>query len=319
MKLVLIFLAVCAAAAAALALTVRYAVGLGINRDAGFSKIADNDPEVHAGWNRYADKLKAGMDRLRELEGEDVYMESFDGLRLYAKLCRHSETEKPKGVVILSHGYRSSPYKDFGVSGDLLFREGYDLLIVSQRAQGRSEGRYICFGQNEARDIAAWSRLTEKRYAQEVPIYLSGVSMGATAVMLAMGEDISPRVRAVVADCGFSSAEKIVKHMIRRVLHLPAFPLYQLVDREFRRRTGCTFSRSTVPVLAESALPILLIHGKADGFVYPQMSRANYEASAAGPSDKQLLMIEGAKHAQSFYTEEETVGRALLAFLERHR
>lgn len=159
----------------------------------------------------------------------------------------------------------------------------------------------------------------EERYSAEVPIYLSGVSMGATTVMLAMGEDISPRVRAVVADCGFSSAEEIVKHMIRKVLHLPAFPLYELVDRAFRRKTGCTFSRSTVPVLTESALPLLLVHGKADGFVYPWMSEANYEASAAATADKQLLMIEGANHAQSFLTEPETVGRAVLDFLAEHR
>lgn len=317
MKAVLIIAGIVIAAAAALIITVNYAVGVGINRAAGFSKISEGDPEVSAGWGRYSDELKAGMDRLKSLEGEDIYMESFDGLKLYAKLCSHGE--KPKGIVILSHGYRSSPYKDFSVSGDLLFREGYDLLIVSQRAQGKSEGRYICFGQNEAKDIAAWSRLMEERYSAEVPIYLSGVSMGATTVMLAMGEDISPRVRAVVADCGFSSAEEIVKHMIRKVLHLPAFPLYELVDRAFRRKTGCTFSRSTVPVLAESALPLLLVHGKADGFVYPWMSEANYEASAAATADKQLLMIEGANHAQSFLTEPETVGRAVLDFLAEHR
>lgn len=317
MKAVLIIAGIVIAAAAALIITVNYAVGLGINRAAGFSKISEGDPEVSAGWGRYSDELKAGMDRLKSLEGKDIYMESFDGLKLYAKLCSHGGN--PKGIVILSHGYRSSPYKDFSVSGDLLFREGYDLLIVSQRAQGKSEGRYICFGQNEAKDIAAWSRLMEERYPTEVPIYLSGVSMGATTVMLAMGEDISPRVRAVVADCGFSSAEEIVKHMIRKVLHLPAFPLYELVDRTFRRRTGCTFSRSTVPVLAESSLPLLLVHGKADGFVYPWMSEANYEASAADPADKQLLMIEGANHAQSFLTEPETVGRAVLNFLTEHR
>lgn len=159
----------------------------------------------------------------------------------------------------------------------------------------------------------------EERYPKNVPIYLSGVSMGATTVMLAMGEDISPRIKAVVADCGFSSAEKIVKHMIKKVLHMPEFPLYELADRAFRRKTGCTFSRSTEAVLAETSLPLLLVHGKADGFVYPWMSEANYEASAAEPSDKQLLMIEGAKHAQSFLAEPEKVGQAVLDFLDKHR
>lgn len=350
MKIALIILAVIVLIAIALAAAVSYAVGLAINRDAGFDKVSKGDPEVHAGWGRYTEQLRQGMDWLKQLDGEDIYMESFDGLKLYAKLCTHdtketksdrkagkyeyengsddgkcadnAASEKPKlkakGIVILSPGYRSSPYKDFSVSGKVLFENGYDLLIVNQRAQGKSEGKYICFGQSEAKDIAAWSRLMEKRYSDDVPFYLSGVSMGATTVLLAMGEDISLRVKAIVADCGFTSAEKIVKHMIRKVLHMPMFPLYELADRAFRRRTGCTFSRSTEAVAAESALPLLLVHGNADGFVYPWMSETNYEASAAGPSDKQLLMIDGANHAQSWLTEPETVGRAVLSFLSEH-
>lgn len=368
MKAVLIIGGIVIAASVLPILTVSYAVGLAINRNAGFDRVSKGDPEVHAGWSRYTDELRQGMDWLRMLPGEDLYIDSFDGLRLYAKLCRHDMGEAEssaaaeenrecenrtadmqqgdrhgesgekscrgiqncgiqgrsvknscRGLVILSPGYRSSPYKDFSVSGKLLFENGYDLLIVNQRAQGKSEGRYICFGQSEAKDIAAWSRMMEKRYAKDVPIYLSGVSMGATTVMLAMGEDISPRVKAVVADCGFSSAEKIVKHMIRKVLHMPEFPLYELADRAFRKRTGCTFSRSTETVLAENALPLLLVHGNADGFVYPWMSELNYEASAAGSSDKKLLLIEGANHAQSFLTEPETVGQAVLDFLGKHR
>lgn len=351
MKVAVIFTGVIALITLAVLVTVNYAVGLAINRNAGFEKVSKGDPEVHAGWGRYTDELRQGMDWLRTLPGEELYIDSFDGLRLYAKLCKHDMGEAAscaavrkncecesdsadmksrseqnengekfcRGIVILSPGYRSSPYKDFSVSGKLLFESGYDLLIVNQRAQGKSEGRYICFGQSEAKDIAAWSRMMEKRYAEDIPIYLCGVSMGATTVMLAMGEDISLRVKAVVADCGFSSAEKIVKHMIRRVLHMPEFPLYELADRAFRRRTGCTFSRSTEAVLAESALPLMLVHGNADGFVYPWMSELNYEASAAGPSDKKLLLIEGANHAQSFLTEPETVGSVLLDFLDKHR
>lgn len=351
MKIAVIFAGVIAVIALAVLATVNYAVGLAINRNAGFDKVSKGDPEVHAGWSRYTDELRQGMDWLRTLPGEDLYIDSFDGLRLYAKLCRHDMGEAESGaevrkncdcesrtadmqqgdrhgescekscsgIVILSPGYRSSPYKDFSVSGKLLFESGYDLLIVNQRAQGKSEGRYICFGQSEAKDIAAWSRMMEKQYAEDAPIYMFGVSMGATTVILAMGEDLSPRVKAVVADCGFSSAEKIVKHMIRKVLHMPEFPLYELADRAFRRRTGCTFSRSTETVLAESALPLLLVHGNADGFVYPWMSELNYEASAAGPSDKKLLLIEGANHAQSFLTEPEKVGQAVLDFLDKHR
>ncbi len=324
-----------AALIAAVMLTVRYAVRLGIDKDAGFDKIAGSDPEVRAGWDSYDTQIDESAKGLRNLTGENLWMRSFDGLMLHAKLSRHETGEsfaedkgagvsewdvsRPAGVVILSPGYRCSVYRDFCGIAEELFEKGYDLLFVDHRTQGKSEGKYICFGQSEAKDIAAWSKFIEEKYDSEVPFYLYGVSMGATTVMLAAGEEISNRVKAIVADCGFTSAEEIVKHMIRKVLHLPAFPLYSLVDREFRRKTGCTFSRSTVPVLAESALPILFIHGKADGFVYPWMSEKNYEAAAAGPGDKRLLMIEGANHAQSYLKARKTVSSAIFDFLESHR
>ena len=306
------------ALAAAVMLTVRYAVRLGIDREASFDKIASSDPEVRAGWNSYDAQVGESAKRLRSLAGEDLWMTSFDGLRLHAKLVGH-EAAGTAGVVILSHGYRGSVYRDFCGIAEELLEKGYDLLFADHRTQGKSEGKYICFGQSEAKDIAAWSKFIEGKYSPEVPFFLYGVSMGATAVMLAAGEKISNRVKAIVADCGFTSAEEIVKHMIKQVLHLPAFPLYNLVNREFRRKTGCDFSRSTVPVLAEIALPILFIHGKADGFVYPWMSEKNYEAAAAGPGDKRLLMIEGANHAQSYLKAKETVSPAIFDFLEAHR
>lgn len=324
-----------AAIAAAVMLTVRYAVRLGIDKDAGFDKVASSDPEVRAGWDSYDAQIHESSKSLRSLPGEDLWMTSFDGLMLHAKLSRHEtagtfardteanllegNTAPPKGVVILSPGYRCSVYRDFCGIAEELLAGGYDLLFVDQRTQGKSEGNYICFGQSEAKDVAVWSKFIEEKYDSEIPFYLYGVSMGATTVMLAAGEKISNRIKAIVADCGFTSAEEIVKHMIRKVLHLPAFPLYNLVDREFRRKTGCTFSRSTVPVLAESALPILLLHGKADGFVYPWMSEKNYEAAAAGPGNKRLLLIEGANHAQSYLKAKETVSSAIFAFLETHR
>ncbi len=335
MKTGTIVLGASAALATAVMLTVRYAVRLGIDKDAGFDKIASSDPEVRAGWDSYDAQIDESAKRLRNLPGEELWLRSFDGLMLHAKLSRHETAEtfaedkgtsssvdkatRPAGVVILSPGYRCSVYRDFCGIAEELLENGYDLLFVDHRTQGKSEGKSICFGQSEAKDIAAWSKFLEEKYDSEVPFYLYGVSMGATAVMLAAGEEISNRVKAIVADCGFTSAEEIVKHMIRKVLHLPAFPLYNLVDGEFRRKTGCTFSRSTVPVLAERALPILFLHGKADGFVYPWMSEKNYEAAAAGPGHKRLLLIEGANHAQSYLKAPEIVGPEILDFLETHR
>ncbi len=315
MKPLWILLALAAAAAIALLLITDHAVGLAISRKQNFEKVQKSDESVNEGWARYQETMRQGSAWLKALDGEKLKMRSRDGLILSAKLCRHTQ-QPPRGVLLLSHGYRSSVYRDFSCGAKALFDAGYDLLLIHQRAQGESEGEFICFGQKEAEDLADWSRSLETFYKPEVPFYLYGVSMGATAVMLALGESCSQRIRAVVADCGFTSPEPIIRHMIKKVLHLPAFSLYPLADRAFRRKTGCSFGVSTILVLKQSDMPLLLIHGRKDRFVHPWMSEQNYAASAS--SDKRLCMVDDANHGQSFAASPERVKREILDFLQTH-
>lgn len=81
---------------------------------------------------------------------EDVFITSFDGLRLHAKFYAASERKAP--VQIMFHGYKSSAERDFcgglreGIDG------GFNVLLVDQRAHGESEGKYLTFGVNERFD-----------------------------------------------------------------------------------------------------------------------------------------------------------------------
>ena len=72
---------------------------------------------------------------------------------------------------------------------------------------------------------------------------------------------------------------------------------------------------STLAALSANETPVLFIHGTADDFVPPFMTLANYEACHA---PKELLLVNGARHAMSFYTDEARYRHAVTAFLERN-
>ena len=131
--------------------------------------------------------------------------------------------------------------------------------------------------------------------------------------MLAAGLGTLPeQVRGLMADCGFTSMEAILTHVLRRSYHLP----YALFRRSFSRRCAQKIgftpdAATTTEALRDSHLPLLLVHGEADTFVPPEMSVENYEA-AAGP--KRLLLVPGARHGTSYLVDRPRYEAEVLAF-----
>ncbi len=73
---------------------------------------------------------------------------------------------------------------------------GFNLLLVDQRAQNGSAGRYITFGVRESRDVRPWVELHNREFGPE-PVFLGGVSMGATTVLMAAGGPLPENVRGL--------------------------------------------------------------------------------------------------------------------------
>ena len=73
---------------------------------------------------------------------------SRDGLKLVGHFLP-AEAEEARGTLLLVHGYRSSPWTDFGIIYTYFHSLGWNILTVHQRAHGESEGKYITFGIKE--------------------------------------------------------------------------------------------------------------------------------------------------------------------------
>ncbi|MBR5429424.1 MAG: alpha/beta fold hydrolase [Firmicutes bacterium] len=238
---------------------------------------------------------------------------SFDGLRLRA---RYYPCDRPRGpIILLAHGYRSSGAFDFSCSSPYYMELGFDLLVIDHRAHGQSEGRYICFGAAEGRDVADWCRWLDKEYPGR-RVVLAGISMGATSVLTAAArEDLPDNVAGVVADCGFTDCGSQFRHVLRQ-MHLPAGLIMAAAQPVCRRRLGFGFwDHSTERDAARIKVPVLFIHGAADGFVPPDNSRRNF--AACGAADKELYIVDKADHGQSFLADEAGCKARFEAFIGR--
>lgn len=241
---------------------------------------------------------------------EDVYTTSFDGLKLHAKLYTGSSPDPP--VQILFHGYKSGAERDF--CGGLQFaREGgYNVILVDERAHGKSEGKCLTLGIKERYDCLSWVNFAVDYFGADTKILLYGMSMGATTVLMATGLDLPKNVVGVAADCGYTSPSAIVKKVLRdyKVPVALVYPLARLAGLLFG---GFDVEAASAPeALANCTLPVLFVHGGDDRFVPCDMGRENYAACAS--ENKRLLIVPNAGHGLSYMLDKKAYLDALHEF-----
>ncbi len=221
----------------------------------------------------------------------------------------------PKRLVLGMHGWRSSWSSDFGMIAPFLLEEGCCLLLPEQRGQGESGGSYMGMGALERHDCVRWAH-SFARYFPHLPLYLAGVSMGATTVLMSTELGLPGTVRGLVADCGFTSPQDICRHVVRKNLHLSYGLRGPVANRLCKQKNQVGFSGCSAPqALAQSELPVLLIHGSDDRFVPVDMTYQNYQA-CRGP--RHLLIVPGADHGMSYYKDRASYEAAVRRFFARY-
>lgn len=256
-------------------------------------------------------RLNEGRKRLASLTPEAVETTSEDGLRLVGEL--YYADEPTDHFLLCMHGFHSGP-KDFVCAVDFFRSLGYNVLLVTQRAHGESEGEWITFGVKERYDCRSWCRYLVERFGDGIGIVLDGISMGAATVLMATELDLPRNVKAVMADCGYTSPWEIVCDVAKRSMHIPKYPFMPLFRWVVKRVAGFDLKEvsATDAMERNETYPILLIHGMADDFVPHHMSISNYDACRA---PKRLVSVEGAGHGLSYLVDEAACQEACKAFL----
>lgn len=247
--------------------------------------------------------------KLAETENETVNITAADGTPLVGHWIT---AEKPKRVIISMHGWRSTWYGDNGMIFDFLHENGCSVLYPEERGQGESGGDYMGFGITERYDVLDWIKWVNERCGVKTPIYLAGVSMGATTVLMAAGVDLPENVCGIVSDCAFTSPDAIWRHIYENNLHLN-YGIRGLISREVAKKIYefDAETYSTLDALKNTNIPVLFIHGTNDHFVPVEMTYENYQACA---SPKNLLVVPGADHGMSYYMAKSAYEKAVKEF-----
>jgi fermentation-respiration switch protein FrsA (DUF1100 family) len=260
--------------------------------------------------------ISSGIKWINAQNWRELEITSGDGLKLRGRWLPPAD-KKSKKAALLFHGYHSMPHNDFCLTARWLYDKGYGVFLPSQRAHGLSEGSYICFGAKERRDCRLWVDKILELAGKDAQLVLGGVSMGATTVLLAAGLGLPDNVKAIFADCGFTSPKEILRYFIKKRCSMPVFPLLQLLG--LFCRIFCGFwpsSASTVEVMKENkSIPVLFMHGANDITVPVSMTDENYTACAA---PKRIFKCENAGHTACSLAGKEQYFLELGSFLKEY-
>ena len=250
-------------------------------------------------YEPYREKMENWIRQARKLPQKDVEITSFDGLKLRGKFY---EFAPGAPVEIMVHGYRGSAERDMSGGVERCFKVRRSALVVEQRCSRGSEGNTITFGINEYRDCLEWVDFTIDYLGQDIKIILTGISMGASTVMLAAGQKLPPNVIGILADCGYTSAKAIMYHVMRQ-MKLPPKPCYPFVKLGAKLFGHFDLDGdSPKEAMKRCTLPVIFYHGEDDDFVPCSMSRENFEACGGR---KRLVTVPGAGHGLSYAVEPE--------------
>ena len=244
-------------------------------------------------YDPYRAEMRELFHQLQEKPFEFVTVESQDGLTLSG---RYYHTADGAPLDIGFHGYRSSPLTDFTGGSSLSFEMGHNLLLVDQRAHGRSQGRTITFGIKERKDLLQWVQYAVDRFGPDVQILLYGISMGGATVLLASELDLPTNVKGIIADCPYASPMDIILHVGKK-MPIPIWLIRPAVKLGARVYGGFEIEESHAGEAVKKAkVPILILHGEADTFVPKEMS----DIESENPELIRRFTFPNANHGLSF-------------------
>lgn len=259
-------------------------------------------------YQPYRSLMVEGMKRMRSYPHEVFTITSHDGLTLSG---RYYEYAPGAPMEIMFHGYRGTADRDLCVGMERAFALGHSCLIVDQRTTGGSGGHLITFGIWEYRDCLRWVDFAVEHFGKDVRIILTGISMGASTVLMAAGEPLPSNVVGVLADCGYTSARAIIVKVCRQ-LHLPAWLLYPAIRFGAMVFAGLDLEEnSPIEAVKRIRVPVIFAHGAGDNLVPSYMSEENYAVCTA---PKSLFITPGAGHGLCYFVAGEGYIQALRFF-----
>lgn len=276
-----------------------------------YSSIYEYEKKDRIDLNRKIQKEKTSS-WLISISKKEINIQSNDKLQLFASEFKLSN-ENNKWIILV-HGYTSEQSSIYDIARHYSDK-GYNVLTPDLRAHGLSEGKYVGMGWLDRNDLLLWINYLLKNYRNS-EIILHGVSMGAATVMMASGENLPTNVKLIVEDCGYTSVWDIFSFELKLRFNLSTFPVLNAASFITNVRAGYNYKEaSSIDQIKKSVTPILFIHGNADEFVPVNMAYKLYDNTNI---NKELIIVDGAGHAESRLADEELYYGSIFSFIDKY-
>ena len=270
-------------------------------------------PQVQSPEQSYHREIEAGKftdEVFQALTKQEVWIPSRYGYKLHGLYIPLEGSHK---AVVISHGIQATLFST--VKFALMFRSlGFHVLLYDLRAHGASGGKNSTFGYYEKYDLRTMVEWTFMRLGPGALVGTMGESLGGAITI--QHAAIDPRVAFCIALSSFSDLKQLFIYRFKYEYKLPLFPFLQLADFMTTILSGMSFSAvSPLMDMWEISLPVMLIHGKKDGYVPVQMSKDLFEAKLKGI--RSIYLPDDAGHADPFTINREEFTRQVRSFLEK--
>ena len=272
----------------------------------------DGKPEEE--YTEYERTVTDASKVLKAMPSDPVEVITHDGLTLRGNFIRAEGDSKI--TILCLHGYTSSGYAEFSQKAQDYLKEGWNVLLVNHRNHGPSDGKYVGFATLDRLDALLWLKEIERLVPDGV-IFITGVSMGGATAMQTANLDLPSSVKGIIEDCGFTTCKEEFLWRSRTVIkHTPAWAI-EILGLYMKVFAGYGLEDSSSLISCKEAkVPMLFIHGNADDVVPVEMAYACYEACT---TDKELVIVEGCKHARAHYHAREQYMNAVKSFVGKHK
>ncbi len=273
------------------------------------SNVDDMDSTLSEALKPYSVLMNKGIDFIDKTPHKWYYTTAFDGIKLAGRYYDNNSS----CTIVLFHGYRSSGEHDFSCAVEMYYKMGFNIFLADQRAHGRSEGKLITFGVKESTDVITWVEFVNAKFSPR-QVVISGISMGATTVLLSLAKPLPQNVRGVIADCGFTSPADIIEKVGRDSFKVNARFFIPFLDVACKLIGKFSIRNiSTVDTVKKTTLPILFIHGKKDNFVPCEMTEKTFSSAK---DNCRMFLSKEAGHGMSFLVDTDSVLEELKSFLK---
>lgn len=246
----------------------------------------------------YADVLQERKNRILNYPMEEITLISHDHLKLYGRYFHKEGNDK---LIVMCHGWKSPWYVDFSKLAIWFYeKNNCDLLIMDERAGGKSEGKYVTFGLLEKDDIYDWVMWAHHR--QDLPIYLYGTSMGAATVLMT-SSSLNGIVSGIIADSPFMQPYEELRDFSKRNIHLFEYPFMPSLNFLFKKIVKKDLkSINSFEIIKNTKMPIIIFHGELDFFCNVNISKKIKELNYSNIS---VYIYSDSNHCSSYVKHEK--------------